>query len=45
MLWEKIIAAYSEDDKKSVITPYGQNWEFLNFKAGGTYSYHLPLPV
>jgi hypothetical protein len=38
MLFRKIIAVYSENNKKPINTLRGQNAELLAFKAGCVYS-------
>jgi hypothetical protein len=43
MLFMEIIAVYSENHKKPINPRYGKNAEFLNFKVGGTNSYHCAL--
>jgi hypothetical protein len=39
-LFREIIAVYTENHTKSINTLYGQNAEFLNLKAGGSYTSH-----
>jgi hypothetical protein len=39
----EIIVVYSENHIKHINTMCGKNAEFLNVKAGGTYSYHCAL--
>jgi hypothetical protein len=43
MLYREIIAVLSEIQTKYIITLCGQNVEFVNVKAGGTYSDHWAL--
>jgi hypothetical protein len=40
MLFEEIIAVYSENRAKSVNTHCGENAELVIVKAGDTYGYH-----
>jgi hypothetical protein len=42
-LFKEIIAVYTENHKKPIITLCGQNAELLIIKAGGRYSYHWAL--
>jgi hypothetical protein len=41
MLFEEIIAVYSENHMKQINTLCGQKTELLIIKEGGKYSYHL----
>ena len=43
MLYREIIAVCSEIHTKHINTPCGQNVEFVNVIAGGTYSDHWAL--
>jgi hypothetical protein len=43
MLFGKTVAVYCENHTQHINTLCGQNEEFLNVKAGGTYSYHCGL--
>jgi hypothetical protein len=43
MLYREIIAVCSEIHTKHINTLCGQNVEFVNVKAGGTYSNHWAL--
>jgi hypothetical protein len=43
MLYREIIAVFSEIHTKHINTLCGQNTEFVNVKAGGTYSDHSAL--
>jgi hypothetical protein len=43
MLFEKIIAVYTENHKKPTNILCGQNAKLLIAKAGGTYSYQWAL--
>ena len=43
MLYSEIIAVYSQIHTKYINTLCGQDVEFVNFKLGGTYSYHWSL--
>jgi len=43
MLYREIIAVSSQIHTKRINTLCGQNTEFLNVKAGGTYSDHWAL--
>jgi hypothetical protein len=42
MLFREVIAIYSDNDTKHTNELHGEKAEFLIFKAGGTYSNHLP---
>ena len=43
MLYKEIITVFSQIHTKHINTLCGQNTEFLNVKAGGTYSDHWDL--
>ena len=43
MLYREIIAVCSEIHTKHINTLCGRNAELLDFKTGGTYSYHWTL--
>jgi len=43
MLYREIIALCSQIHTNHTNTLYGKNTEFVNVKAGGTYSYHWAL--
>jgi hypothetical protein len=43
MVSKETMAVYSENHTKYINTLCGQNAEFLNIKAGGTYNYHWVL--
>jgi hypothetical protein len=43
MLYRIIMAVCSQIQTKHINTLCGQNVELLNFKPGGTYSYHWPV--
>jgi len=43
MVYREIIAVCSEIHAKHINVLCGQNVEFVNFKAGGTYSDHWAL--
>jgi hypothetical protein len=43
MLFQEIIAVYSEDHKKPTNNLNWQNDELSNLKAGGSHSYHSAL--
>ena len=45
MLYREIIAVCSQIHTKHINTLCGQNTEFLNVTAGGTYSNHWALEV
>jgi hypothetical protein len=43
MLFREIIAVCCENHTEHINTLCGQNAEFIDVKAGGTYSYHWTL--
>jgi len=43
MLYREIIAVCSQIHRNHINTLYGQNTDFLNVTAGGTYSDHWDL--
>jgi hypothetical protein len=43
MLFREITAAYCENHTEHINTACGENAEFLDVIAGGTYSYHFGL--
>jgi hypothetical protein len=41
MLFRETVAVYCENHTEHINTPCEQNAEFLYFKAGGAYCYHI----